>query len=261
MSIFARIAARYIMPAGAEPVSGRGVIFDTEADALLDAATVNHCIGVADRDSDRADEYGPDQIPAALEHLARADCLIGHNIQGYDLPLLRRLHGWAPKPGCVILDTVIASRLILPGISEIDDQVAAMGGPKLGAKLRGTHKLEAWGIRLGVPKVGADIEDYSKWTPELQARCVGDVKLCKLLYRFLQPAGYSAPALALEHRTAAICDEITAAGVPFDPVAAEELRQKWDARRAELELPLLLQFPGTNLNSRAQIGALLESRG
>src|SRR5262249_38496888 len=110
-------------------------------------------------------------------------------------------------------------------------------------------------------KVGADIEDYSKWTLELQARCVGDVKLCKLLYRFLQPAGHSAPALALEHRTAAICDEITAAGVPFDPVAAEELRQKWDARRAELELPLLLQFPGTNLNSRAQIGALLESRG
>jgi len=102
MSIFARIAARYIMPAGAEPVGGRGMIFDTEADALLDAATVNHCIGVADRDSDRADEYGPDQIPAALEHLARADCLIGHNIQGYDLPLLRRLHGWAPKPGCVI---------------------------------------------------------------------------------------------------------------------------------------------------------------
>jgi DNA polymerase I-like protein with 3'-5' exonuclease and polymerase domains len=261
MSTFARIAGRYITPAGAARVGGLRVIFDIEADALLESATVIHCIVVADLDSDRVDEYGPTQIPAALEHLARADCLIGHNIQGYDLPLLRRLHDWAPAPGCTILDTVIASRLILPGISEIDDQVAAMGGPKLGAKLRGTHKLEAWGVRLGVAKVGADIEDYSRWTPELQARCVGDVKLCKLLYRYLQPDGYSATALALEHRTAAICDQITAAGVPFDPVAAEELRQKWDARRAELGAELSRQFPGTNLNSRAQIAALLEARG
>ena len=56
-----------------------------------------HCIVVADLDSDQIDEYGPEQITAALEHLARADYLTGHNIGSYDLPLLRRLHGWAAE--------------------------------------------------------------------------------------------------------------------------------------------------------------------
>ena len=119
-------------------------------------------------DGDRVDEYGPKQIPAALEHLARADYLIGHNICGYDLPLLRRLHNWAPSSDCVVIDTLVASRLILPNLADLDDKAAGMGDPKLG-KLRGRHSLEAWGVRLGIPKVGTDIEDWSEWTPEMQA--------------------------------------------------------------------------------------------
>src|SRR4029077_9450591 len=50
-------------------------------------------------------------------------------------------------------------------------------------------------------------------------------------------------------------------GVPFDRAAAEELGRQWEARLAELATKLQEQFPGTNLNSRAQIGALLEERG
>jgi DNA polymerase I-like protein with 3'-5' exonuclease and polymerase domains len=67
--------------------------------------------------------------------------------------------------------------------------------------------------------------------------------------------------MTLEHRVAAICAEITAAGVPFDVDAAEQLRQQWEARRAELEAQLSQQFPGAKLSSRKQIGALLEARG
>ena len=95
----------------------------------------------------------------------------------------------------------------------------------------------------------------------MQERCVGDAMLCKALWQFLQPDGYSQQALELEHRAATICDRITADGVPFDTDAAEQLRQQWTMRRAELEAQLRQQFPGTNLNSRTQIGALLEARG
>jgi DNA polymerase I-like protein with 3'-5' exonuclease and polymerase domains len=70
-----------------------------------------------------------------------------------------------------------------------------------------------------------------------------------------------AQALVLEHRVARICERITADGVPFDVKAAAQLRQQWTARRAELGAQLLQQFPGTNLNSRKQLGALLEARG
>jgi DNA polymerase-1 len=259
-NLFARIAKPFIAPAAAADSAGLRLVFDVEADALLDAATKTHCIVVADLDSDQVHAYGPEQIGDALAHLARADCLIGHNIGGYDLPLLLRLHGWAPASGCVILDTLIASRLILPHVSDLDDQAGAMGAPRLG-KLRGRYSLEAWGIRLGIPKIGADITDWSQWTPEMQERCGGDVAICKALWRFLQPDGYSQEAMTLEHRVAAVCDRISADGVPFDSAAAEQLREQWTAQRAALAAQLSQQFPGTNLNSRPQIGALLEARG
>jgi DNA polymerase I-like protein with 3'-5' exonuclease and polymerase domains len=260
VSKFTYLAAPFIVRADAK-VSGLRLVFDVEADGLLNDATRLHCIVVVDLDSDHVNEYGPDQISAALEHLSRASYLTGHNICGYDLPLLRHLYNWAPAPGCKIVDTLIASRLILPHLNEeLDKRAHAMGDPSLG-KLHGRHSLEAWGVRFGIPKIGTDIEDWSKWTPEMQQRCVGDVAICKALWHFLRPDGYSQQVLELEHRTATICNQITTDGIPFDRDAAERLRQQWTARRAELEAQLSQQFPGTNLNSRAQIGALLEGRG
>jgi DNA polymerase-1 len=259
-NLFARIAKPFIAPAAATDSAGLRLVFDVEADGLLDAATKVHCIVVADLDSDQSDAYGPDQIEAALAHLARADCLIGHNAAGYDLPLLLQLCGWVPAAGCFILDTLVASRLILPHVSDLDDQAAAMGAPRLG-KLRGRFSLEAWGVRLGIPKIGAGITDWSRWTPEMQDRCGGDVAICKALFHFLQPDGYNQDAMVLEHRVALICDQITRDGVPFDSAAAEQLREQWVAQRAGLAAQLSQQFPGTNLNSRPQIGALLEARG
>jgi hypothetical protein len=98
VSKFTRLAANYIAPAAVKS-TGLRLVFDIEADGLLDAATKAHCIVVADLDRDQVDEYGPEQIDAALAHLARADCLVGHNIAGYDLPALRRLYGWTTPPG------------------------------------------------------------------------------------------------------------------------------------------------------------------
>ena len=256
MPKFTDIAARYIISATVKN-DGLRLSFDIEADGLLDNATKLHCIVVADLDSDQIDEYGPDQIDTALEHLARADYLAGHNICAYDLSLLRRLHNWTPSPGCTVIDTLITSRLILPGIGDLDAQAT----DPLPSKLRGRHSLEAWGLRLGIPKIGADITDWSVWTPEMQERCVGDVVIDKAIHRFLQPDGYSRLALELEHQATAVCNRITADGVPFDVAAAKQLHEKWTTRRSALEAQLSQQFPGTNLNSRMQIGALLEARG
>jgi DNA polymerase I-like protein with 3'-5' exonuclease and polymerase domains len=259
MSKFTHLASKYIVQAGAKSV-GLRLVFDIEANGLLDTVSAIHCVVIADLDSDQINEYGPDQISAALDHLKRADYLVGHNITGYDLPLLQKLHQFAPRPGCTIVDTLVASRLILPNIEDLDDKAVAMGGAEMG-KLRGRHSIEAWGIRLGVPKVGADIDDWSKWTPEMQARCVGDISIGKALWQFLQPDGYSPAASKLEHRAAAICNQITTDGVLFDVAAANKLQQAWEARCAELAATLQEQFPDLKPTSRQQIGALLESKG
>ena len=260
-ALFAQLARPFIIPAGA-CAEGLRLIFDLESDGLLETVTQVHCIVIGELDSDRVYEYGPDRIPDALAHLARADTLIGHNAQGYDLPVLQKLYGWAPTPTCRVLDTLIAARLILPNLSDLDGEVAKRAKNKAFGKIYGKYSLEAWGVRLGAAKIGCELEDWSKWTPEVQARCVGDVNICKRLWQFLQPDGYPRAALDLEHQVALICDQITADGVPFDTAAAEQLRECWEAQRAALAAQLLAQFPTVkNLNSRIQIATLLESRG
>jgi RecA-family ATPase/DNA polymerase I-like protein with 3'-5' exonuclease and polymerase domains len=257
---FLRLASRYVNPAIGKP-EGLRLAFDIETDGLLGLATRVHCIEITDIDSNRVDAFRPDQIDAGLARLAEATTLGGHNNLNFDLRVLQRLHGWSPRPAVTIVDTLIASRLTLADITDLDDRAAAMGDPKLG-KLRGRHSLEAWGARLGIPKVGAGIDDYSHWSPELQERCAADVRITKALFHFLQPSGQPAAALALEHRVASVCEQITADGMPFDHTAAEQLAAKWTARRNELESRLRQQFPQTtNLNSRLQIARLLEARG
>src|SRR5215472_4803222 len=93
MPNFIQLASRYIVPASCK-TGGLRLVFDIEADALLDTATTVHCVVIADLDSNQIDEYGPEQIVDALAHLSRADYLTGHNASGYDLPLLQRLHHW-----------------------------------------------------------------------------------------------------------------------------------------------------------------------
>jgi DNA polymerase I-like protein with 3'-5' exonuclease and polymerase domains len=257
---FLQLARRYIIPA-TNKTEGPRFAFDIEADGLPDAATKVHCIGIVDLDSDQIDRYGPEQIDAALAHLARGRYLTGHNVINYDLSVLRRLHGWAPSQGCIVVDTLIASRLILPHIRDLDQQATAIGDPALG-KLAGSHSLEAWGARLGMPKVGTDIEAWAEYTPEMEARCIGDGQLTKTLWQFLQPDGQATEALTLEHHVVPVCDEITTAGIPFDSDAGERLRAQWVERRNALEARLREQFPQVeNWNSRKQITALLESRG
>jgi len=257
---FLRLASRYVFPPSTK-ATGTRLVFDIETDGLREAATRVHCIVVADLDSNRVDEFGSEQIDAGLARLSEATYLGGHNIVGFDLPVLRRLHNWVQAPTVTVVDTLIASRFVLANIGELDDQAAAMGDPKLG-KLRGRFSLKAWGARLGIPKVGDDIETWAEWTPEMQERCVGDVRLTKVILEFLKPCGQPAEALALEHRVASVCDAITAAGIPLDRKVAEQRQAEWTARRDRLELRLRQQFPQLkNLNSRQQIAALLEERG
>jgi hypothetical protein len=45
--------------------------------------------------------------------LADADCIMGHNVIGYDIPVLRKLYPWFNTPTNVV-DTLLLSRLYHP---------------------------------------------------------------------------------------------------------------------------------------------------
>src|SRR5215467_6955179 len=260
--MFAHIAKPFIIPPTDEHLEELRLVFDAEGNGLLKTITKFHCLAISAVDSEAVYEYGPGQIAEALAHLSRADMLIGHNIQGFDLPALLKLHDWAPRPECRIIDTLVAGRVILPNLDDLDGEIIGRTKDKAFKKIWGAHSLQAWGVRLGLAKVGTEIEIWAEWTPQMQARCVSDVAINKALWRFLRPDGYPQTALELEHTAAAICDRIVSDGVPFDVGAAERLRTDWETKRAALAAPLREQFPAVkNINSRPQLGGLLESRG
>ena len=103
------------------------LVFDIETDDLK--ATKVWCIVAQDLDTKKIYRYRPDEIEKGLKFLSKADKLVGHNIIGFDLPVLKKLHNFT-FDGKVV-DTLVLSRLFNP-VRE------------------GVNSLEAWGISLGI---------------------------------------------------------------------------------------------------------------
>jgi DNA polymerase I-like protein with 3'-5' exonuclease and polymerase domains len=238
LSIAKRFIADDIITAD---VNAPRLAFDTESNGLVATATKLHCLIVADLGTGQIADYGPDRIAEGLEHLSRAAYICGHHILGHELPLLERLYSWRPAPNCTVEDTLVLSRMLLPNIQELDDQATAMGDPPMG-RHHGKHSIAAWGLRLGKCKPHEDITDWSKWTPEMQERCVGDVQITTLLWQFLNADAYSREARELEHRIAPLCARIEQDGVPFNVTKAGKLRDEMVARKAALGAQLTRQF-------------------
>jgi hypothetical protein len=70
---------------------------DLEADHLLRHATKTHIVGWLNKDT-REMRYWLEGDLSWKEELDKATVIIGHNIAGYDLPLLKKLFGWTPRP-------------------------------------------------------------------------------------------------------------------------------------------------------------------
>jgi len=212
------------------------LIWDIEANGLLREVTKVWCLVTRDADTDEVVEYGPDDIEKALEPLYEADELVGHNLIGYDLPVLKKLYNWNYRPGTKITDTLVVARLLRPNLKEEDHK----GGIHLG-KMTGNHSLRAWGMRLGVLK-----DDYQggwdAWSEEMQSYCVKDTLVTARLLRHLKPEGYPQAPLALEHRKAWVCAHIEQSGWPFDIKAAGELAGVLTERRDALEKHLVEKF-------------------
>ena len=165
----------------------RSLLFDIESTGLLRCGSSIHCI-VA-RDIDDAElplvyDHRPDQaIDMGIQMLLRSDVLIGHNIIGYDVPLLKERCDFDYKGQCI--DTLVLSRLYYPHIMERDYERRPMGMPQ---RLYGRHSLEAWGHRLKCFKgdYGSHNGDWSTYSPEMLDYCIQDTLVTLKLYELMQ---------------------------------------------------------------------------
>jgi len=155
--------------------------FDLETDGFLHKVSQTFCMVIRDEhqvmsftDDERFDVAGT--IEEGMEHLKTYDTLVGHNIQGYDIPVMKKLYGWETPKHIAVRDTLILSRLIWSDLKERDHKRRAKD-PSFPKELIGKHKLEAWGHRLRQHKGGCDVSNLTELTQEVLDYCVQDTNV------------------------------------------------------------------------------------
>lgn len=206
-------------------------IFDIEANGFLESVTSIHSLVIRDADTGElikscADQPGYTQISEGLDLLGKASKLVGHNIDGYDLPVLSKLKDFVFNGE--VEDTLVLSRLAYPNLFERE---IGKSKEELGYK-PGSQSLEAWGKRLGEEKIkfGNEEDEVEKtfevWTPEMQVYCEQDTKVNYVLYQKLISKQLSVQASEIEHKFNRIIQQQMLNGIQFDVEKAKALSEE-----------------------------------
>ena len=135
------------------------IVFDVEANGLLDKATKIHCLSYTDDGREYKTLFDYSDMRNLL--LAQPG-LIGHNIIRYDIPLLEKILGIKIK--AQLFDTLPMSWVLNYN--------------------RSKHGLESFGEDFGIPK--PQINDWNNLSKEDYAhRCTEDVKINSCLWQDL----------------------------------------------------------------------------
>jgi hypothetical protein len=159
------------------------LVFDIETNGLYDDVTHIHCIGVYDLDTKQTlvynDEGSAEPITKGVQLLEDASGLVGHNIIGYDIPVIRKLFPWFTPTG-VVMDTLVLSRIYHADILKVDQTRKWKHMP---LQLYGRHSLESYGYRLGEYKGSfGKTADWKEWSEDMQEYMLQDVKVTTKLW-------------------------------------------------------------------------------
>ena len=196
------------------------VFIDIEADGLN--PTKIHCVVTK-----RSNEAHLIHLSrrSLMDELAKGGSICGHNLIGYDVPVLNRL--WGTRiPEYRVVDTLVLSRLFHPDLD-------------------GGHSLAAWGTRLGFPK--GEHTDWEELSDEMVEYCKRDVDVTERLHNALmsqmQMFGFTKHCVDLEHSVAFICRDQEENGFEFDKDGAVKLYDELTTRMTRIENDLQQVFP------------------
>ena len=149
--------------------------------------------------------------------------VVGHNLIGYDLPVLKRLWDVSIAPERVV-DTLVLSRLHDP---------SRAGGPS----------LKAWGEILNFPK--GDHDDWSCLSTAMIEYCERDVEVTEAVHKLLvrEMADFDQQSIELEHRVQFIVQQQEVNGWLLDQQLAATLLATFKERMNEIEAELQQKFP------------------
>lgn len=166
------------------------LVFDLETNGFLDDVTCIHCLVIYDSDTNETicynDKGDCEPISRGAQRLEDAEVIAGHNVIGFDLPVLSKIYPWF-RPTALVVDTLLLSRLFHTDMLDVDRKHEWKHMP---LQLQGRHSLESYGYRLGEYKGSFGKEaDWKEWSQEMQDYCVQDVnvtvKLCDHFHPYL----------------------------------------------------------------------------
>jgi len=176
-----------------KPSTGIGpVIFDLETNGLLHDATQIHCVVLHYLDTNETFSFNDESpgkglsepVVRAVQYLEIADCIIGHNVLGVDIPIINSIYPFFNPTGNII-DTLLLSRLYHPNLLDIDKKHAWKHMP---LQLYGRHSLESYGYRLGEYKGNfGKNTDWKDWSQEMEDYCAQDVTVTTKLWKHFLP--------------------------------------------------------------------------
>jgi DNA polymerase I-like protein with 3'-5' exonuclease and polymerase domains len=187
------------------------LVFDIETDNLLNSCTRMWVLTAYNLDTEEMHVFLEGDLKW-IELFNKATRIIGHNILGFDIFVLKKLFGYEFPSTCNFQDTLILSQIL---------NYKRFGNEG--------HSLGRWGEHLKFPKY--DFNDWSKLSQEMIDYCIQDTKLTARVYKELmkeyKEISERAPKLKYylraEHAAAKWATEASLHGWPFNLKAANEL--------------------------------------
>jgi hypothetical protein len=246
--------------------------YDIETDGLFDAMTHIKCLNVIEIDTEVEYRFTDwthyecamtgerTEVPTertgtlaeGLAMLAEADEIVAHNGAGFDDPAICMLFpDW--EPTSYRRDSKLEAQIVWSDL-KVRDSINAKRG-KLPAEFKakrfiGSHKLEAWGYRLGAPKGDfvptkmvrwIDGMPCGKWSweeypfsKECDDYCMQDVRTLVQLVKRIEAHTVPVEAARMEYLVRQVVDRQENTGFVFNENSAMALVAKLQARSAEL---------------------------
>ena len=175
------------------------------------------------KDDNRITYFKEDELDKFGAYIDRYDEFVGHNIIGFDAPVIKKIIGIDLHEKGKVIDTLVLSRLFDP-VRE------------------GGHSLKSFGERLKFGKL--DFKDFSEYSDEMLEYCIRDVELTERVLGYLikHNPDFSREAIRLEHDIARIITQQENNGFLFDVTKADLLLGKLREKINEIEQKVRERF-------------------
>ena len=202
------------------------VVIDIETDSLVNPKHI-HLIVCKDINTGtlyKFKDVKDEESSRFYDFAGKVTHWIGHNLLGFDRPILRRLLHCDLLPLASCVDTFILSKLI--------------------DFSRDGHSIENYGEEFGIPK--GVFKDFSKYSPEMEEYCIRDVEICHRIFKKYKKYidnPIHQPAIELEHQFQEVVNSLHNNGFAFNVTKAEGLLKKVTEDLAILDKDILEAFP------------------